>query len=536
MARSTVFVREATGLVRHMSLTDSILLTVLAQTFGFGIVYYTIVLFSFPGGDPLIGLLIGGLGVFPVLFCYSMQSTAMPRAGGDYVFISRAIHPAIAVGSAVSGLCWSMFYAGVFANWVTTVGISTALEAAGSTLNNPTLLAIAQASSQTSYTLLVGVIVLVVLGFIIARSNVLAFKLIDVLMVVGILGVVAWIVVLGATDQSTFIARFNAYAARFVNDTDYYHTLIRTATAAGYTPGAGFSWYSTIGLVPFAEFDFIFLTLVSSVGSEVKRPKNNFWLSISGGLILSIVMSIAAVWALIHAAGLDFINSISYVYANGLSYALPTPPYFTLFAGLVTDNLLVQALMAVGFICWVVCGPLSDFVPSSRMFLALSFDRVLPERLSRVSRYGTPYVGAIVMTVLGIVMLFIYTAFVTVFGLLSSILGFIAGEFLLACVAAILFPFRKATKSAFESAPATANARVFGFPVMSIMGILGALFLGWVAFEYAVNPAYGANNLPSLLSVLGVWLAGFVFYFVAQAYRKRQGLDIALAMSQIPPE
>jgi amino acid transporter len=247
-------------------------------------------------------------------------------------------------------------------------------------------------------------------------------------------------------------------------------------------------------------------------------------------------MVAAATWVLLNAAGYDFVMAIDYVFVNGLSYGLPTAPYFTLFAGVVTQNIALQALMAIGFICWCLAIPLVNCIQVPRWLLAMSFDRVLPSKLADVSRFGTPWVGVLVMAVASEMMLVIYTTFAGVLATVSAAFANIVATFMVACIAAVAIPFRKRTRSAYETAPKLATLKLAGLPVMSLAGILGALFLGWVSLEYAVNAAFGANNVPSLLAVGGIYVAGLVVYFVSKSIRSKQGIDISLALSEIPPE
>ena len=50
---------------------------------------------STPGVGPYVPLAFF-LGAFPAIataLCYAILATAMPRAGGGYIYISRAVHP-----------------------------------------------------------------------------------------------------------------------------------------------------------------------------------------------------------------------------------------------------------------------------------------------------------------------------------------------------------------------------------------------------------------------------------------------------------
>ena len=89
------FVREATGLVRELGLIDAITINLFAAAPISAVFIPLIVGSLFPGANIYLFLTIGAiLAVFNGLV-YSLLSAAMPRAGGDYIYNGRILHPAI---------------------------------------------------------------------------------------------------------------------------------------------------------------------------------------------------------------------------------------------------------------------------------------------------------------------------------------------------------------------------------------------------------------------------------------------------------
>jgi amino acid transporter len=90
-----MFLRNATGLRREVSLLDAFIM----NTFGMNIAIGAVFLFLqapayFPNGSMLVAVIIGTLLMaFTLLWVYSTFAAAMPRSGGDYVYVSRALHP-----------------------------------------------------------------------------------------------------------------------------------------------------------------------------------------------------------------------------------------------------------------------------------------------------------------------------------------------------------------------------------------------------------------------------------------------------------
>ena len=103
MAEDLVFARKASGLVRGLDMWDA---------FGAGLMtcqpiatlwlMVGIALSLYPTGNLLISIAIGavtaGIGA-PLV--WGILSGSMPRAGGEYVYNSRILHPAIALGRGV---------------------------------------------------------------------------------------------------------------------------------------------------------------------------------------------------------------------------------------------------------------------------------------------------------------------------------------------------------------------------------------------------------------------------------------------------
>src|SRR5438034_9121550 len=92
-----MFLRNATGLRREVSLLDAFIM----NTFGMNIAVGAVFLFLhapafFPNGNMLVAVIIGTLLMaFTLLWVHSTFAAAMPRSGGDYVYATRALHPLI---------------------------------------------------------------------------------------------------------------------------------------------------------------------------------------------------------------------------------------------------------------------------------------------------------------------------------------------------------------------------------------------------------------------------------------------------------
>ena len=103
---SRLFVRNSTGLVRTASALDATIFNaVISAPIGSTLawsIFFTLV--AFPGADPIGVLVIAGIINIPVLIMFALLG-AMPRVGGDYVWVSRILSPPLAL---ISNLCMIM--------------------------------------------------------------------------------------------------------------------------------------------------------------------------------------------------------------------------------------------------------------------------------------------------------------------------------------------------------------------------------------------------------------------------------------------
>src|SRR5436190_1649511 len=117
------FTRNATGLVREVSMWDALIM----NTLGMNVAIGSVLLLQqapaiFPGGSLVLSVVIGTLIMaFTLLWVYSEFAAAMPRSGGDYVFVSRALHPFLGWLLSWSQGIWLIFFWIGFNAWFALV-------------------------------------------------------------------------------------------------------------------------------------------------------------------------------------------------------------------------------------------------------------------------------------------------------------------------------------------------------------------------------------------------------------------------------
>src|SRR6266508_3735383 len=87
------YTRQATGLVREIGVSSNVALNISFISLPLAALVATQAPFAFPGANIVLVVVIAAvLAIIPTLL-YGWLATAMPRSGGDYVFVSRIMNP-----------------------------------------------------------------------------------------------------------------------------------------------------------------------------------------------------------------------------------------------------------------------------------------------------------------------------------------------------------------------------------------------------------------------------------------------------------
>jgi len=95
VAGPSLFVRNATGLVREVGLWQAFVINLSVLNPAVGLVTIAVALAVFPGTDLTLPFIIAAVLVMFLALSYAQLVSSMPRTGGDFVFVSRIISPAI---------------------------------------------------------------------------------------------------------------------------------------------------------------------------------------------------------------------------------------------------------------------------------------------------------------------------------------------------------------------------------------------------------------------------------------------------------
>jgi amino acid transporter len=541
------FTRNATGLVREVSMWDALIM----NTLGMNVAVGSVLLLQqapaiFPGGNMVLAVVIGTvIMAFTLLWVYSEFSAAMPRSGGDYVFVSRALHPFLGWLLSWSQGIWLIFFWIGFNAWFAlvsavpaafiTIGSVTGqqgwITAANDLLAKHTFLGI----HMQWYVFLFGTVLNVLFAVLLIFGGRVYWRVQKWLFLLAGLAILIMVVLLIARGTS-LAASWDSFAAK--NGTLKYHQVIPAAHAAGFTgANAPFSFAATLLILPWVFFVVGYAQGSAQIGGEVKRASRSQYVAMVGGVLINGLVLAIIVLLTTHAVGTSWLRSVDYLAANDpAKLGLPAglPPGVNFLAALLTHNVLLLALIGIGFVIWALMGtPLSE-LQASRYMLAWSLDRSGPQALGRVNdRTHTPVVAIVFCTVTGELALL---ALINVpqASLLGALLAQIAA-FILVSAAGVAFPYR--LKDIWEAA---GGRRLFGVPAVALAGAGGVISLSALLVLFitdkSISTTFAVTAHLSLEFMLGVIVAGVLWYIGAVLYNKRRGVNLNLTYKEIPPE
>lgn len=547
---SGLFVRQASGLVRDVSMTNALFFNVAAfvgTAVGWAVVFYSL-------GPEWQGLgisafawmaILTGIACFFLGLIFASLTTAMPRSGGDYVFTSRIISPFwgwleswTLVGSALTIIGFEIIVA---VHNVQLTGIILGIAFPGS------FFAGAQNWFQDNTSkALAGAVIMVIIAIISLLRTRTFHKVVTGLTIFAIIAVA--ISFFGSLTVDP--ASMNAALPAFHTSHD---AIISTATKAGWSLGSpDFSFTGLIalaGLISVVLFQFIGFQFSSYIAGEVKgNVRRTVFVAVMGALIFAVFMNSLYQDVLGNHFGFDLTNAWGYLYWNTANAPLNgQPPFTPLLATIVHPGAwFLWLIVALGNVTLnvLLCPVYAIFL--SRIVLAWALDRQVPEWFSVVNeRTNAPLRVIIIAVVLG-AFFFVATFFglslasTTFFGVLLAGLTWIMPG-----LNAILIPYRR--PDLFQL---TKNTSTFaGLPRLVWYGILWLVFIIPVyaaAFLWPVIQgllaAKSSSDFISFSNTTGIGAAlilivlGIVIYFVMRSVNNSRGINTKMMFQELPPD
>jgi amino acid transporter len=189
----------------------------------------------------------------------------------------------------------------------------------------------------------------------------------------------------------------------------------------------------------------------------------------------------------------------------------------------------------IAFLLSIIWWTPAGFLLGTRNLFAWSFDRMAPEWVANV--HPTLHTPVIATVIMGIYIEFLN--FMNIYGglggYLINIIAVMALAFIIVGIAAIVFPYRR--RDLFENAPQIVRARLFGLPVMTLAGFVTSITWAFVLIAAFTAAQFGLKiSATAMIEAFAVPIIAIIWYFIAMAVRRSQGVDMNRVFSEIPPE
>src|SRR4051812_28377352 len=526
----SLFVRKATGLVRGWSVHDAFIYA----TFSINLITLGLYIFSFgpfiPKASLLLAIILSGAYLIFQTIVYAALIAVMPRAGGDYVWVSRVIGGGLGFVLAVCGWWfinwhWVPIYANIlvkefFQPLAAVVGWDRGVTFWG--------------ESKGIFT---SSVITAILAAIFISLGMRGYAKLQKICFYGGMGGLA--IVFGLLlfhSKDAFQAPFNHPAVSTYHTTasDPYAATLAKGHYAGDSKLGGLAFGSTILLIPMIAFFNLWSNWGATLYGEVRGAsdfKKNI-IAMAGALVVTSIAAVIFFLLIAKTMGWDFYNSSNNAFWSGTDSMGGVWPYpVTLATFFISPWLqfIVILLMSLWFFGWVG----TVFLTASRVIFATAFDRILPEWAAKVSRNGVPYYAILIMFVPSLVIAYFYAYNSTFTSWTLDATLVIAVTFVGSTVAAMILPWRK--PEIYNASP-IARYKIAGIPLITVAGVAFLAFLGFCIYYWLKDDVYGSNNRDSLLYMGCLYLVALGIYVVSRIVRARQGMNLKMVYNEIPAE
>ena len=525
----TLFARKATGLVKGWSVRDAFIYS----AFSINLITLGLFIFSYavfvPNGSLMWAIILSGAYLVFQAITYASLIAAMPRAGGDYVWISRTLGGGIGFVLAACGWWfilwhWVPIYANilnveVFVPLFSIVGwdgaVSFFSEAKG----------LFWASIITAL-LASGFIALGIRTY--ARIQKFCFY-------GGVVGLAFMLILLLVNSKADFISALNSQSGEVLGTSgDVYKGTLAQDPGTSSSIGDFGAFKGTFLLIPFLLFFNLWSNWGATLYGEVRGAsdfRKNIY-AMGGALIATTIAAVIMLLLFAKTFGWDFYNASNNGYWSGEG-PLGIFPYPGLLAAFLMDGALWQfilvGLLSLWFFGWVG----TVFLSSTRVVFAAAFDRVLPEAAAKVTQNGVPIVAIMLMLIPSIPISYFYAYNSDFFSWTLAATQVIAITFAGSAIAAMIFPWRR--PDVYNASP-IARYKVAGLPLITVAAFGFLVILGFALYEWFSNDLYAVNGRDTLLYMGSLYVLAIAIYVGSRIYRRNQGIDMRMVHSEIPVE
>ncbi len=529
-----LFIRQTSGLVRELGIPAATGISLASVAVVNTFINFNAGLTDFAKADMYLPLVAAAVIWLVAMFAYRYLLRAVPRAGGEYVYLSRIVSPVV---GSMAGLGIAVVFTYVlstnahFAAQFTPFMLSGLGAAFHST-------AIANAGNHLTSNIAIAWLSIIVM-LIVAALSLFSVKVVArIIFGLIILQVVAFVVLIGMLAFNSHADFVNALAS-YSHHPGAYQAIIAGGKANGVVFGTSIA--AAVAIIPFMVLNYNGVLYSYYVGGELRRPGRTYLYASAISIGVLVVLWVG-VWALLRArAGLTFmqaqanlgvlnptaygkITSLSSV-SGGLGYGM-----------VLSSDPITKILFATAVPLAEIAVNLAFLTVTTRVLFAQAFDRLLPVSVAKVGdRNHAPNVAIAIVLVIGCGFCFL-TSLVNLGSIVALQSLFFALILLAGGVAALMLPLRRADLLDLSGVAESERSRFLR--KVTWVGAATTILALFTVFELVAHSSvYGKFSIESIITLLIVLGSGPVIYLIARAIRRqRNSLDLAMAMHELPPE
>ena len=528
-AHGEVYSRRATGLVR-LGTPWRILILNFANI-GLTYIWFTFWITPgvFPSSNLFLSIAIAGTGTAIFATVLAAFSSSFPRSGGEYVYVSRTLHPAIGFGCSVAAALSQCFWIGIGGFWIANLVLAPVLAAFSASTGSATFAdwSSSMATADAGFivgTICVGLCVLINFGGLRAY-----FRFQTVSFVVGVLTLLVLMGLFIFSTQDDFVSGINKLAESAGGSGTAFQDILGGAQQAG-MPG-GITFRDTLGIV---AITWLLAFASTYIAGEVRSPRRTQLAGTVGGSVVYTVVVMLLLAAIVVPVTMGFNKAAAWMNYNSENYyeILPLDPTFVTWASALVDSTFLLVIVGLGLVVWSFFWLPSAMIIATRAMFAWSMERLVPAKLSEVHpRTNAPVMAT--FTVAVIAELFLIAYWQDWFTYLTPFLAY-ACVFGIVSIAGIVAGYKPSTRALL--AQAGWDRRVAGIPIISLCGAVGLLYWGTALYFALSVDALALNTTKQIVLTLAQLLVPLVAFFAVAAWRKSRGIQLSSAYAQLPPE
>ena len=541
VAGQGLFTRQSSGLVRELGIPAATGIALASVAVVNTFINFYAGLFNFTQVDMVLPLLLGAGIWFVAMFAYRYLLRAIPRAGGEYIYMSRIISPAVGTMIGIATAVGFSYTLSANANFAANY-VPFGLNALGAAFNSSALTSaatnIANTTTCATVTCSPGLVICAV-GMLVIVGVLSIFSLrrvAQIILALVIFQVVAFIVLGFLLATHSHLDFVNALGS-FSGKATAYNDVIALAQKNGVPLGVDIG--ASLLVVPFMVLNYNGVLYSYYVGGELKRPGSTYiWASvISLGLLIVVWVG---VWLLmLNTIGLNFMQAQAQVggtsdyggitslqpNAGGLGYGI-----------VLSGDPISKILIGLAVPAAEIAVDLAFVAVVTRVIFALAFDRMLPIGLAKISERNATPVNAIILAVIVAIGFTIAGSILNIANISANLALFFALVLLCGSICAAALPYRRPE---LIYKPGTNDVdRIGGIPTATVWGAASTvLALFTVGVIIAKPNVFGAFSAASVGSLIVIFFSGPIIYVIARRMRlSSSSIDMRLAMRELPPE